>query len=376
MNNLRKGGMLQPLKVIISGGGTGGHIFPAVAIAKTLQKRDPNVEILFVGAKGKMEMEKVPQAGFKIIGLSIAGIQRKIDFGNLLLPFKVIKSLWQAHKIIQEFKPDIAIGVGGYASAPTLYMAAQMDVLSLIQEQNSYAGLTNKLLAKRATAICVAFDGMETYFPANKIVTTGNPVRQDLLDITNKREEAFKHFNLDPNKKTVLVIGGSLGARTINQVIHSGIGSFEEKDIQLVWQTGKYYYGKAQELNSANVKVYDFITRMDLAYAVADIVVSRAGALSIAELCITGKPCILVPSPNVAEDHQTKNANALLEKRAALLVKDKDAKKVLMGDILALMNDEKRRQQLSESITALAKPNAAEHIVDEIYRVVKTRKKD
>lgn len=367
--------MLQPLKVIISGGGTGGHIFPAVAIAKTLQKRDPNVEILFVGAKGKMEMEKVPQAGFKIIGLSIAGIQRKIDFRNFLLPFKIIKSLWQAHKIIQDFKPDIAIGVGGYASAPTLYMAAQMDLLSLIQEQNSYAGLTNKLLAKRATAICVAFDGMETYFPANKIVQTGNPVRQDLLDITDKREEAFKHFNLDPNKKTVLVIGGSLGARTINQVIHSGITSFEEKDIQLVWQTGKYYYGKAQELNSANVKVYDFISRMDLAYAVADIVVSRAGALSIAELCITGKPCILVPSPNVAEDHQTKNAQALLEKRAALLVKDKDAKKVLMGDILALMNDEKRRQQLSESITALAKPDAAELIVDEIYRVVETRKK-
>lgn len=367
---------MQPLKVIISGGGTGGHIFPAVAIAKTLQKRDPNVEILFVGAKGKMEMEKVPQAGFKIIGLSIAGIQRKIDFRNLLLPFKVIKSLWQAHKIIQDFKPDIAIGVGGYASAPTLYMAAQMDVLSLIQEQNSYAGLTNKLLAKRATAICVAFDGMENYFPANKIVETGNPVRQDLLDITDKREEAFKHFNLDPNKKTILVIGGSLGARTINQVIHNNIGTLEEKDFQLVWQTGKYYYGRAQELNSANVKVYDFINRMDLAYALADIVVSRAGALSIAELCITGKPSILVPSPNVAEDHQTKNAKALLEKRAALLVKDKDAKKVLMGDILALMNDEKRRQQLSESITALAKPNAAEHIVDEIYRVVKTREKD
>lgn len=367
--------MLQPLRVIISGGGTGGHIFPAVAIAKTLQKRNPNVEILFVGAKGKMEMEKVPQAGFKIIGLSIAGIQRKIDFKNLLLPFKVIKSLWQAHKIIQDFKPDIAIGVGGYASAPTLYMAAQMDVLSLIQEQNSYAGLTNKLLAKRATAICVAFDGMEAYFPANKIVQTGNPVRQDLLDVSGNRKEAFEHFNLDPNKKTVLVIGGSLGARTINQVIHSGIGTFEEKDIQLVWQTGKYYYGKAQELNSANVKVYDFISRMELAYAVADIVVSRAGALSIAELCITGKPCILVPSPNVAEDHQTKNAQALLEKKAALLVKDKDAKNVLMGDILALMNDEKRRQQLSESITALAKPNAAELIVDEIYRVVETRKK-
>ncbi len=367
--------MLQPLRVIISGGGTGGHIFPAVAIAKTLQKRDPNVEILFVGAKGKMEMEKVPQAGFKIIGLSIAGIQRKIDFRNFLLPFKVIKSLWQAHKIIQDFKPDIAIGVGGYASAPTLYMAAQMDVLSLIQEQNSYAGLTNKLLAKRTTAICVAFDGMENYFPANKIVQTGNPVRQDLLDIEGKREEAFEHFNLDPNKKTVLVIGGSLGARTINQVIHSGISSFEEKDIQLVWQTGKYYYGKAQDKNSSNVKVYDFITRMDLAYAVADIVVSRAGALSIAELCITSKPCILVPSPNVAEDHQTKNAQALLDKRAALLVKDKDAKTVLMGDILALMNDEKRRQQLSNSIKELAKPNAAELIVDEIYRVVETRTK-
>lgn len=367
---------MQPLKVIISGGGTGGHIFPAVSIAKYLQKRDPNVEILFVGAKGRMEMEKVPQAGFKIVGLNIAGIQRKLDWRNFLLPYKVVKSLWQAHKIIKEFQPDIAIGVGGYASAPTLYMASQMDVLSLIQEQNSYAGLTNKLLAKRATAICVAFDGMEKYFPANKIVETGNPVRQDLLHIEDKREEAFKHFNLNPNKKTVLVIGGSLGARTINNVIKEGLQKLLDRDIQLIWQTGKFYYGKVQDLSNDTVKVHDFITRMDLAYAAADIVVSRAGALSIAELCITGKPSILVPSPNVAEDHQTKNAQALLEKRAALLVKDKDAKNVLMGDILALMNDGERRKQLSRNILKMAKPDAAERIVDEIYRVVNTRVKE
>jgi len=367
---------LQPLKVIISGGGTGGHIFPAIAIAKTLEKRDPNVEILFVGAKGKMEMEKVPQAGYKIVGLSIVGMQRKIDFRNFLLPFKIIKSLWQAHKVIKDFQPDIAIGVGGYASAPTLYMAAQMDVLSLIQEQNSYAGLTNKLLAKRATAICVAFDGMENYFPPNKVVLTGNPVRQDLTDIEGKREDAFKHFNLDPNKKTILIIGGSLGAKTINTIIGSGLDSFKERDIQIVWQTGKYYYNKVKMQNTDSIKIFDFITRMDFAYAIADVVVSRAGALSIAELCATGKPCILVPSPNVAEDHQTKNAQALLDKRAALLVKDKDAKKVLMGDILALMNDEKRRLQLSKSIKKLAMPKAAERIVDEVYRVANTRKKD
>ena len=365
---------MQPLRVIISGGGTGGHIFPAVSIAKYLQKINPNVEILFVGAKGRMEMEKVPQAGFKIVGLDIAGIQRKLDWRNFLLPYKIVKSLWQAHKIIKDFKPDIAIGVGGYASAPTLYMAGQMDVPTLIQEQNSYAGLTNKLLAKRATAICVAFDDMGKYFPQQKIVVTGNPVREDLLNVSSKRDEALQFFGLNPDKKTVLVIGGSLGARTINQVIDEGLEKFNDKDLQLIWQTGKFYYGKVQHKSSDNVKVYDFITRMDLAYAAADAVVSRAGALSIAELCITGKPCILVPSPNVAEDHQTKNAQALLDKRAALLVKDKDAKNVLMGDILALMNDAERRKQLSNSISQMAKPNATKSIVDEVYKVVNSRR--
>lgn len=367
---------MQPLKVIISGGGTGGHIFPAVSIAKYLQKIYPDIEILFVGAKGRMEMEKVPQAGFKIVGLDIAGIQRKIDWRNALLPYKLIKSLWQAHKIIKDFKPNIAIGVGGYASAPTLYMAAQMDVPTLIQEQNSYAGVTNKLLAKRATAICVAFEGMDKYFPAQKLVITGNPVREDLLDISNKREEAFKYFGLNPDKKTVLVIGGSLGARTINMVIEGGLDKLQDKDIQLVWQTGKYYYSKVPHKNSDTVKIHDFINRMDLAYAVADIVISRAGALSIAELCITGKPCILVPSPNVAEDHQTKNAQALLDKRAALLVKDKDAKNVLMGDILALMNDADRRKQLSTSIKEMAKPNATKSIVDEVEKVIQSHNKE
>lgn len=361
---------MKPLKIIISGGGTGGHIFPALSIAQHIQKQHPDANILFVGAKGRMEMEKVPIAGFKIVGLDIAGIQRKIDWRNLLLPYKVIKSLWQAHKIIKNFQPDIAIGVGGYASAPTLYMASQMDVPTLIQEQNSYAGLTNKLLAKRATAICVAFDGMEKYFPKSKITQTGNPVREVLLSVSNKTEEGYTYFGLNPQKKTVLVVGGSLGARTLNTIMFDAINRYTENDIQLIWQTGKYFYGKAQLKNSDNIKVYDFISRMDLAYAVADIVVSRAGALSIAELCITGKPAILVPSPNVAEDHQTKNAQALLNKRAALLVKDKDASTVLMGDILALLNDAERRQSLSKNIKNLAIPNATALIVNEVYRVI------
>jgi UDP-N-acetylglucosamine--N-acetylmuramyl-(pentapeptide) pyrophosphoryl-undecaprenol N-acetylglucosamine transferase len=361
---------LQPLKVVISGGGTGGHIFPAIAIAKALQKVNPDTEILFVGAKGRMEMEKVPAAGYKIVGLDISGIQRKLDLRNFLLPYKVVKSLWQAHKILKNFKPDIVIGVGGYASAPTLYMAAQMDIPTLIQEQNSYAGLTNKMLAKRATAICVAFNNMEAYFPAQKIVLTGNPVRENLQDISGKREEALQHFGLKEGVKTLLVIGGSLGARTINNSILDGLNLLNGEDVQVIWQTGKFFYSKVQDKNTQKVKVYDFINRMDLAYAAADVVVSRAGALSIAELCLTGKPCILVPSPNVAEDHQTKNAMALVNQNAAQLIKDVDAKKMLVNSALYLLHDENRQHQLVQAIRGMALPNAAERIVDEVYKIV------
>ena len=355
---------------MISGGGTGGHIFPAIAIAKALQKKNPDTEILFVGAKGRMEMEKVPAAGYKIIGLTIAGIQRKLDLRNFLLPFKLVKSLIEAHKLLKEFKPDIAIGVGGYASAPTLYMASQMDVPTLIQEQNSYAGLTNKLLAKRASAICVAFPHMEKYFPANKIVLTGNPVREDLQDISGKRDEALKFFGLDGNRKTLLVIGGSLGARTINNAMLEGLHLIEEQDTQVLWQTGKFFYTKAKEKNSGTIKVFDFINRMDLAYAAADVVISRAGALSIAELCLTAKPCILVPSPNVAEDHQTKNAMALVNEGAAQLVKDSEAGKVLVNKALYLLHNDNQQAELKEKISALAMRNAADKIVDEVYKVV------
>jgi UDP-N-acetylglucosamine--N-acetylmuramyl-(pentapeptide) pyrophosphoryl-undecaprenol N-acetylglucosamine transferase len=323
-----------------------------------------------VGAKGRMEMEKVPAAGYKIVGLDISGIQRKLDLRNFLLPYKVVKSLWQAHKILKNFKPDIVIGVGGYASAPTLYMAAQMDIPTLIQEQNSYAGLTNKMLAKRATAICVAFNNMEAYFPAQKIVLTGNPVRENLQDISGKREEALQHFGLKEGVKTLLVIGGSLGARTINNSILDGLNLLNGEDVQVIWQTGKFFYSKVQDKNTQKVKVYDFINRMDLAYAAADVVVSRAGALSIAELCLTGKPCILVPSPNVAEDHQTKNAMALVNQNAAQLIKDVDAKKMLVNSALYLLHDENRQHQLVQAIRGMALPNAAERIVDEVYKIV------
>lgn len=363
---------MRPLKVVISGGGTGGHIFPAIAIAKALQKKNPNTEILFVGAKGRMEMEKVPAAGYKIIGLTIAGIQRKLDLRNFLLPFKLVKSLVEAHKLLKDFKPDIAIGVGGYASAPTLYMASQMDVPTLIQEQNSYAGLTNKLLAKRASAICVAFPHMEKYFPTNKIVLTGNPVREDLQDISGKREEAMSFFGLDGGRKILLVIGGSLGARTINNAMFDGLHLIEEQGIQVIWQTGKFFFTKAKEKNNQTIKVFDFINRMDLAYAAADVVISRAGALSIAELCLTAKPCILVPSPNVAEDHQTKNAMALVNEGAAQLVKDSEAGKVLVNKALYLLHNDNQQAELKEKISALAMRNAADKIVDEVYKVVRS----
>jgi len=357
-------------RYIISGGGTGGHIFPAIAIANAIKKLEPSAEILFVGANGRMEMQKVPTAGFNIVGLPIAGIQRSLSLKNLSFPFKLLKSILKARKTVKDFKPNVVIGVGGYASGPTLWMASLMGIPTFIQEQNSYAGLTNKLLAKKAKKIFVAYEGMEKYFPKEKLVMTGNPVRQDLENSTVKRDEAIKYFGLDSNKKVILCIGGSLGARTLNQSIFQHLETIEKSDIQLVWQCGSYYHNMAKEqLNSykgSNIKLYDFISRMDLAYSVADVVISRAGASSISELCIVAKPAILVPSPNVAEDHQTKNALALVNKDAAIMVKDQQAKEILINEALKLSNDRSLCSILSANISKLALRSSAESIAKQI----------
>lgn len=366
--------MQKSYRVIISGGGTGGHIFPAVAIANALKSANPNIEILFVGAQGKMEMQKVPAAGYKIIGLPIAGIQRRLTPKNLLFPFKLINSLLQAKKIVREFRPDAAVGVGGYASGPLLWAATSAGVPALVQEQNSFAGLTNKWLAKRVKKICVAYDGMEKFFPSAKIIFTGNPVRQDIIINEAKIAEGRTLFNLDPLKKTILVIGGSLGARTINESIAGSVDKLAREGVQVVWQTGKGYHGQAldaQKKYPETVKVYDFINRMDLAYSIADVVVSRAGALSVSELCLVGKPCILVPSPNVAEDHQTKNAMSLVNKNAALLVMDIDARETLANKTLELLKDEVTKEALSQNIKKLAKPDAARVIANEVINLIK-----
>lgn len=360
-------------KVIISGGGTGGHIYPAIAIANEIKLQAPTTEILFVGANNRMEMQKVPLAGYKIIGLDIAGIQRKLSTENLRFPLKLLKSLTQARKILQDFKPDICIGVGGYASAPILLMASLMKIPTLIQEQNSYAGIANKILSRKAKKICVAYPQMDKYFPKEKIVFTGNPVRKDILELENKRLNALQHFGLQENKKTMLVIGGSLGARTINLSIQKNIDRLIENDIQVIWQTGKNFYETAQksvsEAKTTLIKVFDFINVMDLAYSVADVVVSRAGALSISELCLAGKPCILVPSPNVAEDHQTKNARVLVNSQAALMVADKHAEAFLVGDVIDLLFDEALQKELQRNIKRFAKPNAAQEIVREVMKI-------
>jgi len=362
-------------KIIISGGGTGGHIFPAIAIANKIKEKYPKSDILFVGAEGKMEMEKVPQAGYKIIGLPIRGIQRKLTLKNLTVPFKLISSLWKAKKIIKEFKPDVAIGVGGYASAATLKMAARVGVPTLVQEQNSFPGITNKWLAKNAKKICVAYDGLDRFFPTFKIVKTGNPVRNEVVQIEGKREEAFKFFGLDNSKKTVLVIGGSLGAGTINISFKENIKQLIENDIQVIWQCGKGYIKNLtifnDELNSKYVFLSDFIYKMDLAYAAADVIVSRAGAMSVSELCIISKPTILVPSPNVSEDHQTKNAMALVNINAAVLVKDSEAKQKLIPQIIELFNDSVQQKSLSIQINKLGISDAADRILIEIENIVK-----
>jgi UDP-N-acetylglucosamine--N-acetylmuramyl-(pentapeptide) pyrophosphoryl-undecaprenol N-acetylglucosamine transferase len=364
---------MQPPRIIISGGGTGGHIFPAIAIANAIKEKHPDAEILFVGAKGKMEMEKVPAAGYKIVGLTIAGLQRRLTLKNLSFPFKVIKSIWDAKKIVKDFKPDVAVGVGGYASGPLLRTAGSMNVPTLIQEQNSYPGITNKLLAKKAAKICVAYDNMERFFPKEKIILTGNPVRKDIIELNATKEEALSFFNLEKNKSTILVIGGSLGARTINESILAHINHYEKNDVQVIWQTGKLFIDKAQEAtkNSKHIKAHAFITRMDLAYSAADIIISRAGALSISELCLVKKPCILVPSPNVSEDHQTKNAMSLVNKLAAVLVKDNEAISNLGAKSLELINNKGLRDELSNNIAALGKSNAANDICEEVLKLIK-----
>lgn len=362
-------------KVIISGGGTGGHIFPAIAIANALKERYPDTEILFVGAEGKMEMEKVPAAGYKIIGLPIMGLQRRLTLQNLKVPFKLLASLSKAKKILREFKPDVVVGVGGYASGPLLKSATKMGIPALLQEQNSYPGITNKILAKKVKTICVAYNGMDQFFPKEKIILTGNPVRQDIKNITSKRERGLEHFKLDGSKKTVLIIGGSLGAKTINESIDAGLEFFASNNVQLIWQTGKWYQEKAAE----SVKKYEgkgiytmpFISKMDYAYAVADIVISRAGALSVSELCLTAKPSILVPSPNVAEDHQTKNAMALVNNNAAVLVKDIEAKTELIPALERLIKDEQMQEKLRQNIARLAYKDSADIIASEVVKLIK-----
>jgi UDP-N-acetylglucosamine--N-acetylmuramyl-(pentapeptide) pyrophosphoryl-undecaprenol N-acetylglucosamine transferase len=355
------------LKYIIAGGGTGGHIFPAIAIADAIKQQYPDAEILFVGAKGKMEMEKVPQAGYRIIGLEVAGLQRSLTPKNLLVPFKLFSSLLHARKIIKDYQPDACIGVGGYASAPVLFVAALMGIRIFIQEQNSYPGITNKILAKFASKIFVAYDNLHHFFKSEKIVLTGNPVRKDISSGLPSKAEAIAFFNLDADKKTILVVGGSLGARTINQAIEKNADKLVQNNCQLLWQTGKMYYEGIMERNknidTQSIKIHQFIKEMNLAYAAADIIVSRAGALAISELCIVGKPCIFIPSPNVAEDHQTKNAMALVNKNAAWMIKDSEAVEKLGNEVIALLNDEQQQQRLSENIKKLAKTNAANEIV-------------
>ncbi|EAY24447.1 undecaprenyldiphospho-muramoylpentapeptide beta-N-acetylglucosaminyltransferase [Microscilla marina] len=365
-----------PVRAIISGGGTGGHIYPAIAIANELKERHANTEILFVGAQGKMEMEKVPKAGYPIEGLWISGIQRSLSVDNLSFPFKLTSSLLKARSIIKKFKPNVAIGVGGFASGPLLYVASRMGVPSLIQEQNSYAGLTNKWLAKRVNTICVAYEGLEKYFPAEKLVHTGNPVRKDILalDVTAKRVAAFQHFGLDPAKKTILIVGGSLGARSINESISKDLHKIVNAGAQVLWQTGKNSFEENPDsaglLSHPLVKRTEFIYEMDLAYALADIIVSRAGALAVSEICLVGAPAILVPFPFAAEDHQTKNVLALEEKNAAIHIKNSDAKNLLVDAALALLQDTNHQQQLAQNIRQLGKPKATEQIVDEVLKLV------
>jgi len=361
-------------KVIISGGGTGGHIFPALAIAHALKKIHPETEILFVGADGKMEMEKVPAAGYEIIGLPIAGIKRSLSIDNLFFPVKLIKSLSKANSILKSFKPDIAIGVGGYASGPMLFAASMNGIPTLIQEQNSYPGITNKLLAKKATKICVAYEGMDKFFQSSKIMFTGNPVREDIKDLHNKKSIAAQYFQLSESTPTLLIVGGSQGARSINKAIYADLEKLNDSGIQVLWQTGKSFFAQAndkiKQINSDNIKAFDFISKMDLAYSLCDLVVARAGASTVSELCIVKKPSILIPLPTAAEDHQTKNCLALVNRNAAILIKDQDAASKLIDEAISLMNNLFKREDLAKNIAPLARPDAADTIAKEIFSII------
>lgn len=360
------------MNIIISAGGTGGHIFPAIAVADELRRQDPSVKILFVGAEGKMEMERVPKAGYAIEGLWIAGLQRRLTLKNvwlnLQLPFKLLSSMMKVRRILKTFKPDVAVGFGGFASGPTLKAAAAMGIPTILQEQNSYAGVTNKLLAQKAAKICVAYDGLEKFFPAEKLIVTGNPVRADILDVKSKYTEGVNYFGLDKNKKTIAILGGSLGAKALNVAMEANaelIGN--QSNIQILWQCGKLYdedFKGGKAANLPNVQMRPFIDRMDLAYAVADVIIARAGALTISELCLAGTPSVLVPSPNVAEDHQTKNAMALVNKNAAVLVRDKEASEKMITTALEIIGNQHLIKSLSENILTLAKPNAAHDIAN------------
>lgn len=366
--------MKKNIRIIISGGGTGGHIFPAVSIANAIKEQHPEAEILFVGAEGRMEMQRVPAAGYQIIGLPVAGFDRKHLLKNISVLIKLMKSQIKARRIIKEFKPDAAVGVGGYASGPTLKVAGSMGIPTLIQEQNSYAGVTNKLLAKKACKICVAYEGMERFFDKKKIILTGNPVRQNLLNQQMSREEAIRSFNLDPTKKTVLIVGGSLGARTINNCVLNGLDQIRQSGVQFIWQTGKFYINEAKEKvghaeNYPMLHTTDFITDMAAAYNAADLVISRSGAGSISEFCLLGKPVILVPSPNVAEDHQTKNALALVAKDAALYIKDAEASEKLLKTAIETVQQPETLKKLSTNIAKLAFKDSANTIAEEVWKL-------
>ena len=365
------------LRVIISGGGTGGHIFPALSIADKLKELNPETEILFVGAQGRMEMEKVPAAGYEIIGLPVAGLQRKLTLSNLSLPFKVLKSIRMAKKLIREFSPDIAVGVGGYASAPLLWAAGRLGIPTLIQEQNGYAGLTNKIVGKKAKSICVAYDGMERFFPADRIVFSGNPIRKEIVPATEQmRSEAMEFYGLDPERKHIFIVGGSLGSGTLNNAMKKWIqdGCPGGENIEIIWQCGKYYKPSVDAFMEGRtlpaIQYSDFIQRMDLAYAAADLVISRSGASSISEICAAGKACIFVPSPNVAEDHQTHNAMALVNKDAAMMVKDGEAVEKLMSAACGLIEDREKIALFEKNAAAMAKMDAAQTIAEEIYKII------
>lgn len=366
----------KALHIIISGGGTGGHVFPAIAIADALKNLRPEARILFVGAQGRLEMKKVPEAGYSIIGLPVAGVQRRLTWKNLLVPFKLLRSMRRSRRIVKDFKPDVVVGVGGYASGPVMRVAGRKGIPLLIQEQNSYAGVTNRILASKASSICVAYEGMDKYFPSGKIKITGNPLRKDLIPGPGKREEALEHFNLSPNEKILLVIGGSLGARSINESIMDHLEDFEKKKIQLIWQCGRHYHQQAMKamshLSLPHIRLRDFIERMDLAYAAADVIVSRAGAGTISELALIKKPVILVPSPNVAEDHQTRNARSLSDKNAAVLIPDEDARHGLVTKAFEILEDESRARKLAEHIAEIAKPDSAKDIAEEVIKLAQS----